>query len=89
MLALNRLLNPLIGGPNGTGWPIGLAVQVHQIAAALAWIPGVNMAQRVDVQLFAVDPRTDQRSRQPVDVIPLARNEIIYSFGRHSVRIVD
>jgi predicted phage baseplate assembly protein len=89
LLALNRLLNPLIGGPNGTGWPIGLAVQVHQIAATLAWIPGVNMAQRVDVQLFAVDPRTDQRSRQPVDVIPLARNEIIYSFGRHSVRIVD
>jgi predicted phage baseplate assembly protein len=89
LLALNRLLNPLFGGPYGTGWPVGLALQVHQIAAALAWIPGVNMGQRVEVQLFGVDPRTDQRSRQPVEVIPLARNEIIYSFGRHSVRIVD
>lgn len=38
--ALNRLLHPLTGGPDGTGWPIGRPVQRHELAAALAWTPG-------------------------------------------------
>jgi predicted phage baseplate assembly protein len=86
--ALNGLLHPLKGGPDGTGWPIGRAVQVHEVTAALARIPGVNMAEKVTVQLFYVDPSTGQRSREPVDVIPLARNELVYAYGRHSVRVM-
>ena len=85
--ALNGLLHPLKGGPDGTGWPIGRAVQVHEVTAALARIPGVNMAEKVTVQLFPVDPSTGQRSREPLDVIPLARNELVYTYGRHSVRV--
>ena len=86
--ALNGLLHPLKGGPDGTGWPIGRAVQVHEVTAALARIPGVNMAEKVTVQLFPVDPSTGQRSREPVDVISLARNELVYTYGRHSVRVM-
>lgn len=86
--ALNGLLHPLKGGPDGAGWPIGRAVQVHEVTAALARIPGVNMAEKVTVQLFHVDPSTGQRSREPVDVIPLARNELVYTYGRHSVRVM-
>jgi predicted phage baseplate assembly protein len=86
--ALNGLLHPLEGGPDGTGWPIGRAVQVHEVTAALARISGVNMAEKVTVQLFPVDPSTGQRSREPVDVIPLARNELVYTYGRHSVRVM-
>lgn len=90
LIALNRLLNPIVGGPDGKGWPIGRALQVHQVSAALAWVPGINMARRIEVQLFGVDPYTDQRSQNPADVIPLARNEVIYSYGRvHSIRIAD
>lgn len=87
--ALNGLLHPLAGGPDGTGWPIGRAVQVHEVTAALARIAGVDMAGKVGVQLFGVDPSSGQRSREPVEVIPLARNELAYSFGRHSVRVVE
>jgi predicted phage baseplate assembly protein len=87
--ALNRLLHPLKGGPDGSGWPIGRAVQVHEVTAALAWIPGVDMAEKVSVQLFPVDPSTGERAREPVDVIALARNELVYSFGRHSVRVLE
>lgn len=86
---LNGLLHPLKGGPDGSGWPIGRAVQVHEVTAALARIPGVDMARKVTVQLFGVDPATGKRSTEPVDVIPLGRNELAYSFGRHSVRVVD
>lgn len=89
VLALNRLLHPLTGGPDGVGWPLGRAVQVHEVTAALARIPGVDMARKVTVQLFGVDPATGRRSTEPVEVIPLARNELAYSFGRHSVRVVD
>jgi predicted phage baseplate assembly protein len=87
--ALNRLLHPLKGGLNGTGWPIGRSVQVHDVTAALAWIPGIDMAGPINVQLFAVDPETRERADTPADVIRLARNELVYSFGRHSVRVLD
>ena len=87
-LRLNRLLHPLTGGPDGTGWPIARAVQVHEVTAALAPAAGVDMAKKVSVQLFAVDPTTGRRG-EGVEVIPLERNELVYSFGRHSVRVLD
>jgi predicted phage baseplate assembly protein len=84
--ALNRLLHPLVGGPDGTGWPIARAVQMHEVAAALAWIPGVDMAGEVKVRLFPADPSTGERG-QPADRIPLARNGLVYSY-RHQVRVM-
>jgi predicted phage baseplate assembly protein len=84
--ALNRLLHPLKGGPDGTGWPIARAVQMHEVAAALAWIPGINMAEEVKVRLFPADPSTGERG-QPTDRIRLARNGLVYSY-RHQVRVV-
>jgi predicted phage baseplate assembly protein len=83
--ALHRLLHPLVGGPDGTGWPIARAVQIHEVAAALAWIPGVDMAEEVKVRLFPADPSTGERG-QPADRIPLARNGLVYSY-RHQVRV--
>jgi predicted phage baseplate assembly protein len=87
--ALNKLLHPLKGGLSGTGWPIGRSVQVHDVTAALAWIPGIDMAGPISVQLFAVDPETKERADKPAEVIRLARNELVYPFGRHSVRVLD
>jgi predicted phage baseplate assembly protein len=86
---LNRLLHPLKGGLNGTGWPIGRSLAVHDVTAALAWVPGIDMGGAIGVQLFAVDPETKQRADTPTDVIRLGRNELVYSFGRHSVRVLD
>jgi predicted phage baseplate assembly protein len=39
--ALDRLFNPLLGGPAGAGWPIGRAVYRTEIMALLAALPGV------------------------------------------------
>ena len=83
--ALNRLLHPLKGGPDHTGWPVARAVQLHEVAAALAPVPGVNMAEEVTVRLFPADPSTGERG-QPVDRVPLARNALVYSY-RHQVRV--
>ena len=87
--SLNSLLHPLTGGPGGTGWPIGRAVTVPEVTAALAPVAGVDMSSKISVQLFGDDPVTGRRVDTPVDVIPLARNELAYSFGRHSVRVVE
>ena len=55
LTAVYRLFDPLHGGPEGTGWPLGRAVQAHEVNAALARIPGVDMAEEVSVQLFPAD----------------------------------
>ena len=55
LTAVYRLFDPLHGGPEGAGWPLGRAVQAHEVNAALARIPGVDMAEEVNVQLFPAD----------------------------------
>ena len=59
--AVYGLFDPLTGGPDGTGWPFGRSVQSHEVHAALARIPGVDMAQEVSVALFPADADTGRR----------------------------
>ncbi|MES2938102.1 MAG: putative baseplate assembly protein [Pseudomonadota bacterium] len=39
--AIRRFFDPLSGGPDGTGWPIGRAVYRSELLALLAALPGV------------------------------------------------
>ena len=54
---------PADGGPDGTGWPFGRSVQSHEVHAALARIPGVDMAQEVNGD--PVPGRRRHRARGP------------------------
>ena len=83
--ALYGLLDPLTGGPDGTGWPFGRSVQAHEVHAALARIPGVDMAQEVSVTLFPADADTGQRS-QPVQRLDLPPAGLVFSY-EHQVRV--
>jgi hypothetical protein len=40
--ALQRFLDPLLGGPDGNGWPLGRDVYVSEILATIARVPGVQ-----------------------------------------------
>jgi len=40
--ALYAYFNPLVGGPDGTGWPFGRPVQAGEVYAVLARVPGVD-----------------------------------------------
>jgi len=40
--ALNRFLDPLLGGPDGGGWPFGRAVYRAEILQAIDEVPGVD-----------------------------------------------
>lgn len=83
--ALYRLYHPLVGGPDGTGWPFGRSAQAHEVHAALARIPGVDMAREVGVALFPAEPVTGRRgtATQRIDLDP---TELVYSF-EHQVKV--
>jgi predicted phage baseplate assembly protein len=83
--ALNRLLHPLTGGPDKTGWPIGRPVQRHELAAALAWIPGVDMSKEVTLSLFPADAATGMRGKE-VDKLLLTPDALVFSH-RHKVQV--
>jgi predicted phage baseplate assembly protein len=83
--ALYRLYHPLVGGPDGTGWPFGRTVLSHEVHAALARIPGLDMARDVKVLLYPADAYTGNRERA-TDRLDLAPTALVFSY-EHQVRI--
>ncbi len=83
--AIYRLFDPLEGGPSGRGWPFGRVIQVHEVSAALAHLPGVDMAADVSVQLFPAD-RVTRRRESAVQRLVLAPNALVFSY-EHQVRV--
>jgi predicted phage baseplate assembly protein len=83
--ALYRLYHPLLGGPDGSGWPFGRSVQSHEVHAALARIAGVDMAREVKVLLYPANAYTGNR-RPATERVDLARTALVFSY-EHQVRI--
>jgi predicted phage baseplate assembly protein len=83
--ALYRLYHPLLGGPDGDGWPFGRSVAAHEVHAALARIPGVDMSREVRVQLFPADVRSGSRGAA-VERLDLPPTGLVFSF-EHQVRV--
>ena len=83
--ALYRLYHPLVGGPDGKGWPFGRSVQAHEVHAALARIAGVDMAREVAVALFPAEADTGRRGA-PLERLDLPETGLVYSF-EHQVRV--
>ncbi len=83
--ALYRLYDPLSGGPDGTGWPFGRSVQSHEVHAALARIPGVDMSREVRVSLFPAEADTGRRG-ETVQRLDLPDIGLVYSY-EHQVRV--
>jgi hypothetical protein len=51
--ALRRLLHPLTGGPDGTGWPPGRSVFLSDVAAVLTGLPGLDHVEGLAVSVAA------------------------------------
>jgi predicted phage baseplate assembly protein len=84
LAALNRHLNPLRGGLDGTGWPFGRPVQLGEVHAVLTGIPEIDLVD--EVRLFAADPLTGQRG-EPTERIEIAANALVFSY-EHQVHVV-
>jgi predicted phage baseplate assembly protein len=81
--ALYAYLNPVTGGPEGSGWPFGRAVhvgEVYGVLQGLRWTEAVE-----DVRLFGADPVTGQRGGgvQRLDLEPHA---LVFSY-EHQVLV--
>ena len=54
--AIDKFLNPLLGGPDNAGWPIGRAVYRTEIMALLAALPGVLTVTDLTLQADQAAP---------------------------------
>ncbi|MCU1655592.1 MAG: hypothetical protein JWO57_248 [Pseudonocardiales bacterium] len=81
--ALTRYINPLTGGPDGTGWPFDADINAAVVTQILESIEGV---ERVDeALLFEYDLRTGQRLGAGKDVIRLDQHSLFISAAHQVV----
>lgn len=76
-------LNPVDGGPDGTGWPFGRPIQSGEVYAVLQRVEGLDLVE--DVRLFGADPVTGERGAA-VQRIDLAPHALVFSYA-HQVRV--
>lgn len=81
--ALHCYFNPLIGGPEGTGWPFGRPVDESDVHRALQGVRGLDRVERP--LLFAADPRTGMRS-DPRERIDLGPTNLVVSY-QHDIQV--
>ncbi|MFI8519484.1 putative baseplate assembly protein [Streptomyces sp. NPDC085481] len=81
LAALFRHLNPLHGGPDGTGWPFGRPVQYGEVFGVLQRAIGDVLVE--EIRLFAADPLTGRRGA-PVDRIDIGAGTLVFSY-QHQV----
>ena len=83
--ALHGYLNPITGGPDGTGWPFGRPVQAGEVYAVLQRIKGVDLVE--DVKVFGANPVTGERGSQ-TQRLELEPDSLVFSY-EHQVRVED
>jgi predicted phage baseplate assembly protein len=81
--ALYRLLNPFVGGPDGSGgWPFGRDLSIYDVHAAIQRVPGIELV--ADVRLSLVDDR--DRARDAGTRISVPSDTLIAS-AAHTVTV--
>ncbi|WP_086828344.1 putative baseplate assembly protein [Allokutzneria sp. NRRL B-24872] len=83
MTTLHQLLNPLSGGPDGTGWPFGRPVQQGEVFAALQQLREVDLV--AEVRLFGANPVTGVRGSE-TQWIELEPNSLTFSY-EHQIKV--
>jgi predicted phage baseplate assembly protein len=78
---LYRFLNPLVGGANGRGWPLGRDLVLSDLHQCLQNIPGVQFIR--DVQLFVTAAGEGPRG-DPVTAVDVVGHGVIAS-GVHEI----
>jgi hypothetical protein len=49
--ALNQFFHPLLGGPDGRGWPFGRGVHLSDVAKVVEGVSGVDYVQQLELLL--------------------------------------
>jgi predicted phage baseplate assembly protein len=80
---LNRYINPLVGGPDGAGWPFEADLNTAAITQLLESVDGIERVE--EVLLFEYDLRTGRRLGSAKDVIRLDRDSLFLSAAHQVV----
>ncbi len=75
--ALCRFVSPLVGGPDGTGWPFDADLNTAVITQLLESVEGIERVE--EALLFEYDLRTGRRLGSAKDVIRLDRQSLFLS----------
>ncbi|MEV8045965.1 putative baseplate assembly protein [Streptomyces griseoluteus] len=81
LAALHDHLDPLHGGPDGTGWPFGRPVQYGELFGVLQRAVGDVLVE--DIRLFPADPVTGRRGA-PVDRVDIGAGALVFPY-QHQV----
>jgi predicted phage baseplate assembly protein len=82
--ALYRYFHPILGGPDGTGWPFGRPINAGEIYAVLQRLPGIELVETA--RLFAIDPRNRMPNQEEAQRLPIPPHALVYSY-EHQVRV--
>ena len=82
---LHRYFNPLVGGPDGRGWPWGRPLQSGEAYTALQEIRGVDFVE--EIRLFGANPVTGERGPATAR-LELGASAIAFSY-EHQIRVVE
>jgi hypothetical protein len=75
--ALNRFLDPLLGGPAGLGWPFGRDVYRSEILQAIDRVPGVDHVLALSLVADDRDPQCDNVCVPPTWLVASGSHEIV------------
>ncbi len=81
--ALFRFIDPLVGGPDGTGWPFGTDLNAAAATQLLADVDGVERVD--DVLLYQVDVRNQNRRYGPAQDVLRLTDRALFMSARHEV----
>ncbi len=85
-VALYRYLNPLVGGPEGKGWPFGRPVYPSDIVALLQQTPGVRYLGAVLLFPLRKQGQTWIRQRDPEPFIDPGQQGLVCSWSDNNLR---
>lgn len=81
---LYHFLNPLVGGPDGNGWPFGRDLFVSDVYQSLQGMPNIQFIR--NVEMYAAD-EDGQPEGKPVESLELVSHGVVAS-GIHTVEFV-
>jgi len=81
--ALFTYFHPIIGGPDGNGWPFGRPVLAGEVYSALQRLRGTELVE--EVRIFGADPVTGDRGKA-TDRLEVEPHALVYSYD-HQVMV--
>jgi hypothetical protein len=83
---LFAFVNPIIGGPNGKGWPFGRDLHTSDLIAALQSVPGIDFVR--SIELYPVTWGAGNRAQRgdAVQMIETVAHGVFASY-RHDVSV--